>query len=198
MQFFLLGNSQNSWKYEYYKEINHKNYMTYDMFAQEINLNNPDIPLINALLFFMTNEIREKNGLSPLEYSEELEIAAYCHAQLMVQENFFSHTDKSSSTRREPDDRAKLAGISNPYIAENIAYTWFNTGSSYTEVSKLLIDMWMNSKGHRENILSKSALQGGSGVFINNTEIYGVQDFQWFKKIIPQKTKDSLPEEIKN
>lgn len=195
---FALAEGQTTWKYDYYKEINHTNYKTYEMFNQTFDAGKPDIPLMNALLFFMTNEIREKHSLTVIEYSPELETASYHHAERMVKEDFFSHTDKYSAKRREPDDRAKLAGVSNPYIAENIAYSSFSISNSYIQTAEILIDIWMKSKGHRENILSKEALQGGAGVYFKGNEIFGVQNFQWFEKIITKNATDKLPEEIKN
>ncbi len=191
--FFSNIFSQTSWKYEYYKTINHKNYKTYTMFNSKFDFSKPDIPLLNATLLFMTNEIRVEKKLLPLEYAQELEIMAYQHAKRMSDKNFFSHEDNTSKSRKTTSDRANLAGIENPYIAENIAYSSFDEGKSYYEIAKILIDMWMNSKGHRENILSEKALQGACGVFINGDLIYGVQNYQWFYKIVQSSGTDELP-----
>lgn len=215
------------WDYSDYTATDYKNFRSNPLFQQKIDPDNIDYPLANAAIFFMTNEIRVKNGLAPLVFSQELEIAAWHHSKLMVEKNFFSHTNSLISERRDPSSRGKLAGITNPSIAENIAEGFginYRAGSpiyprnvekgefsysangplleshTYLSLAESLLTQWMNSSGHRSNILSKSALQLGCGVyfyrdrsFYNIFKCRGTQNFQWFKPVIAGSRSDNLP-----
>jgi len=217
------------WKYSDYTSTDYKNYRNNTLMQQKIDPDNIDYPLANAAIYFMTNEIRVKNGLSPLEYSQELEIAAWHHSKLMVEKKFFSHTNSLDSIRRDTSARGKLAGITNPSIAENIAegfglnyspgspiyprnvekgeFSYSSNGPllenhTYITLAESLLTQWMNSSGHRSNILSKSALQMGGGVyFYRDRSFYNIfkcratQNFQWFNRITPGTRTDNLPAE---
>lgn len=183
-----------------------------------IDFNSIDYSLLNAAVFFRTNEIRQQNGLGALEYNIALEKAAVIHSDDMVQYNFFSHTNTKNVSRKMPDDRAKLAGITNPYIAENIANNFaiqYKAGSkvqivdggagvfkypnedkpilahTYLSFAVSVVDQWMNSDGHKANILSKDALELGVGttffkdkLFNNIPKFMAVQNFQFFEKSV--------------
>jgi len=227
--FIISSNLIAGWKYSDYSKTDYKNFRSNPLFVQQINPSDIDYPLVNASIFFLTNEIRARNGLATLEYSKELEIAAWTHSRMMVEKNFFSHTDSTDSGRREPSDRAKLAGITNPSIAENIAegfgiaykagvpvypkntekgeFSYSADGPiikphTYISLAEALLEQWMNSPGHRSNILSKSGLQMGCGAyfyrdksFYNMLKCRATQNFQWFNKITAGEKKDSAPEE---
>lgn len=224
----LLTNSLFAgWKYSDYSSTDYKNFRSNPLFNQKIDPDNIDYPLANAAVFFMTNEIRVRNNNAPLEYSEELEIAAWHHSRLMVENKFFSHTNSIDRSRVDPSARGKLAGITNPSVAENIAenfginyragvpiypmntergeFSYTANGPlieqhTYLSLAESLLNQWMNSSGHRSNILSKSALQMGCGVyFYRDPSFYNIfkcratQNFQWFNKIVPGERKDQLP-----
>lgn len=169
------------WSRDNYRSIDHTSFRKAEVFNKQIDHGNIDYPRLNAAIFFLTNEQRAKKKLKPLEYIPELEAAAWHHSKQMAEKNFFSHTNSRDKSRRETDDRAKLAGIMNPYIAENIAWSTEEHGT-YLEVAGMFVTMWMNSQGHKENILSKSGLQMGCGAYYYKGSWYGTQDFQWFAK----------------
>ena len=228
---FMSSPLFSGWKYSDYTATDYKNFRANSLFGEQIDPSAVDYPLLNAAIFFMTNEIRVKNGLAPLEYSRELEIAAWNHSKLMVEKNFFSHRNSMDSARREPADRGRLAGITNPSIAENIAESFgiaykagvpiyprnYERGEfsysadgpvikphTYLSLAESLLEQWMNSPGHRSNILSKSGLQMGCGAyFFRDRSFYNIlkcratQNFQWFSKITPGEIKDPAPEEKK-
>ncbi|WP_238987417.1 CAP domain-containing protein [Roseovarius dicentrarchi] len=93
-----------------------------------------------------TNAIRADAGLTPLSSSAALGRAAAGHARDMAQNGFFSHTGSNGSGI---GDRARAVGYGFCFIAENIA----QGQSSVDEV----MTGWMNSTGHRRNILSEGA-----------------------------------------
>ena len=93
-------------------------------------------------VFDLVNQIREENGLEPFVYNETLAGTARAHSQDMIDRNFFSHTNPDGE---DPFDRMRDNGLSFSMAAENIA-----AGQRTPEE---VVNSWMNSEGHRANIL---------------------------------------------
>lgn len=104
----------------------------------------------------LVNDIRRSNGLSELTLNEELSAVARVKAEDMAKNNYFSHT---SPTYGSPFDMMKSFGISYRAAGENIA-----KGQT---TPQQVVDAWMNSPGHRANILSDSFTQIGMGYTAN-------------------------------
>ena len=114
----------------------------------------------------LMNADRRANGLSDLKVSSAVTAVARSHAQDMAGRNFFSHTNPDGKT---PFDRLKAAGISYSAAGENIAK---NTSVQAAETS------FMNSSGHRANILNSNYTTVGIGVAYDSAgNVYVVQDF---------------------
>jgi uncharacterized protein YkwD len=113
----------------------------------------------NAVLCLLNRE-RTKRGLPRLRSNNRLEVAATKHSRDMVERNFFSHDSPGGST---PGIRVRhtgyLKGARGFSIGENIAY---GTGGYATPES--IVDSWMNSPGHKANILHRSFEEIGIGV----------------------------------
>lgn len=195
--FVIISQGQSLWKIEDYEKWDHLNFRQNQSFNQPFSVSNPDYLLLDAAMFFITNEERSKVGVPPMRYHKFLEVAAYNHSLKMATTGFFSHYNSIDIYRKSTGDRGKLAGITNPHIAENIAYNFPKNGSTYMQVATLLIKQWMNSPGHKENILSKKGRQMGIGTYYIDNKIYGTQAFQWFDDIIenPSGGTDHLPKQ---
>ena len=102
-------------------------------------------------VFELINKQRVQNGLSPLKDNSELQRVARIKAQDMVNNNYFSHT---SPTYGSPFDMMKSFKISYNTAGENIAGNSSNSDA---------VTAWMNSPGHRANILNSSFNQTGIG-----------------------------------
>lgn len=100
----------------------------------------------------LVNEIRAKNGLNPLTEDWELSRVARYKSQDMKNNNYFSHT---SPTYGSPFNMMKSFGISYKTAAENIA-----KGQATPQA---VVNAWMNSAGHRANILNSSYTKIGVG-----------------------------------
>lgn len=100
----------------------------------------------------LVNIERSKNGLSPLTHDWELSRVARYKSQDMKDKNYFSHT---SPTYGSPFDMIKSFGISYRSAGENIA-----KGQT---TPQMVVNSWMNSQGHRANILNKSYTHIGVG-----------------------------------
>lgn len=108
--------------------------------------------------FEVTNELRSRNGLAPLEWDPELCIIARRHSRNMSDLDFFSHQTPEGLRLR---DRARLAGIRYRVIAENIAY---NQG--FEDPGAFAVERWTVSPGHRANLLSTEFQSSAVGTFV--------------------------------
>jgi uncharacterized protein YkwD len=102
----------------------------------------------------LTNIERSKLSLSPLTFNTQLLNAAATHSQNMAVQDFFSHTGKDGSSL---GSRISATGYQFSAAAENIA-----AGSSTPEQ---VVSSWMNSSGHRANILNPNLKEIGIGYY---------------------------------
>ena len=191
-----ISTNNSCWKKQSYEKYNHVNFSKLEEINQTINLDKIDYPLLHATIFFLTNKERAKRKKEIISWNKNLEIAAFNHSKMMAELNFFSHSSKIKK-RKEPEDRAKIAGITNPFIAENIAKTPLYPQDTYLSLSKKIVTQWMNSPGHKSNILSKEAIELGVGVFIIKESevnyVYATQNFQWYYLTKITISEDSSP-----
>lgn len=103
-------------------------------------------------VFNLINQQRSSNGLASLKIDEELQRVARIKAQDMVNNNYFAH---ESPTYGTPFQMMSSFKISYKSAGENIAGNSSNTGA---------VNAWMNSSGHRANILNSSFNYTGIGV----------------------------------
>ena len=103
-------------------------------------------------VFNLINKQRTNNGLTALKVDEELQRVARIKAEDMVTNNYFSH---QSPTYGSPFDMLNSFKISYRMAGENIAANSSNSGA---------VNSWMNSSGHKANILSSSFNYTGVGV----------------------------------
>lgn len=100
----------------------------------------------------LVNDIRVKNGLNTLKTDWELSRVARYKSQDMKDNNYFSHT---SPVYGSPYNMIKNFGISYKSAAENIA--------KGQKSPQDVVNAWMNSSGHRANILNSSYTKIGVG-----------------------------------
>jgi uncharacterized protein YkwD len=111
----------------------------------------------------LVNAERGKVGCRPVNVDQRLVMAAQLHSDDMSANNYFSHTSLDGRTF---DQRIKAAGYPNP-AAENIA-----KGQRSAEQ---VMSAWMNSSGHRANILNCGLATIGVG--LDTDGWYWTQDF---------------------
>ena len=104
----------------------------------------------------LVNEQRAKNGLKALSADWELGRVARIKSQDMKDNNYFSH---NSPVYGSPFDMIKNFGISYRSAGENIARG--------QKTPQAVVDAWMNSSGHRANILNSSYTTIGVGYVKN-------------------------------
>lgn len=117
-------------------------------------------------VFDLINKQRTNNGLDALKNDSEIQRVARIKAQDMVYNNYFSHT---SPTYGSPFDMLKSFKISYKTAGENIAGNPSNSSA---------VTAWMNSSGHKANILNSNFNYTGIGVV--NSPKYGKMYVQLF------------------
>ncbi|MGZ0050721.1 CAP domain-containing protein [Brevibacillus gelatini] len=116
--------------------------------------------------FDLLNVARLRAKLPVLTWDEQVAAVARAHSNDMAQHNYFSH---HSPTTGSPFDRLKKAGIRYSYAGENIAYG---------QLDGIEVHMgWMNSSGHRQNLLNPNYRQLGVGVVIKDGQPFYTQNF---------------------
>lgn len=114
----------------------------------------PDFEAAEAELLTLLNAERAKVGLPPLEYNPQLACAARAHAVDIAQRKFFDHVNPDGENFTE---RITKAGYTWNRSAENL-------GMGYPTAA-MQINGWMNSPGHRENVLASNVNEAGPGVY---------------------------------
>jgi uncharacterized protein YkwD len=139
--------------------------------------------LLDAAVFHETNRRREQNGLPPLAYNGKARQMARIQSRAMAKDRFVEHTNPDPQQRND-SDRARTVGLHPRFLGENVASTFglrYQSGMgffvreergrkiyslqpngapipphSYVSFAEALLDEWMQSTAHRQNILHKS------------------------------------------
>lgn len=124
---------------------------TTDAFAARVS---DEVKEIKRQIRGCTNRRRINHGIAPLKPAEPLERAAGLHADGMRRQGFFDHIDKQG---RDAGDRVGLFAPKSRYtpIGENIAAGY--------EGGKVVCRAWMDSPGHRANMLDPTYTVIGVG-----------------------------------
>lgn len=112
----------------------------------------------------LTNQERRKNGLPDLKWDPSLSKMAQVKANDMEQNNYFSH---DSPTHGSPFDQMEKMDIDYSAAGENIAVG--------QDSPQQVVNDWMNSEGHRKNILNPEYTHIGIG-FTDNEDFWA-QEF---------------------
>ena len=116
----------------------------------------------------LVNAERAKHGLKPLSWDNALANVARAHSQDMANRGFFSHNNPDGKT---PFNRIQAAGISYRSAGENIA--------AGQKTPQEVVNAWMNSEGHRANILNNNYTKLGVGYVSSSSgyKTYWTQNF---------------------
>ncbi|MCA1565906.1 MAG: CAP domain-containing protein [Acidobacteria bacterium] len=150
---------------------------------------------IERAILELVNENRRQEGrgnLKNLDWDDLLTRTARNHSDDMLARRFFDHVNPDGLA---PADRIALAhrqlvGLT----GENI---WMQSGYALSEARKtaeLIVREWMESPGHRENILRPDYTHLGVGVSIKGDEVRATQNFALVRALIDQ----PMPLEVKS
>ncbi len=108
----------------------------------------------------LLNAERQRHGLRALRLNSRLSRAARGHSQDMARNNYFDHNSRNGSSFVDRIRRTGyLTGASRWKVAENIAW-----GTRWLAAPRAIMKAWMDSPGHRANILDGSYREIGIGV----------------------------------
>jgi uncharacterized protein YkwD len=109
-----------------------------------------------------TNERRGEHGYSKLSYDPHLAVIAGQHSRSMASENFFAHKSPDGA---EMSERYREYNYAGQQAGENIAKEYAVVTDDAHSIANKIVDGWMDSLGHRENILTGEFVKEGIGVF---------------------------------
>ena len=163
--------------------------------TNSVSLSSPslDSAALEKRIHALINQQRNSNGLSSLSFDPSLAAIARGHSQDMAKNNYFSHVNLQGLS---PSDRGNQQGYTcrkdyGSYytygIAENIFETshWttyngirVNDFEPLEDIAQKTITGWMNSEGHRKNILTSTYDRQGIGVGIASDDtVYITENF---------------------
>jgi uncharacterized protein YkwD len=122
-----------------------------------------NVDAVSVVTVCLVNRERTSRGLKPLALQGQLSDASLGFSALMVREQFFSHVAPDGTDMVDRLSRAGYIrdGLSGWNVGENIGW---GTGSYATPAE--MVKAWMDSPGHRENILNKEFREIGIGVIL--------------------------------
>jgi len=131
--------------------------------SAEERVRNPSPPVgtsaseIEEAVFRSVNQARAEKGLPPLQESPQLQQIARHHSEDMATRHFFGHLNPDG---QDVVDRLRAQGVKDFTAAgENI----FN-GKKVTDPAQATVREWLNSPGHRKNLLNPRYTAGGVGI----------------------------------
>lgn len=127
---------------------------------------------IEQAIFQRVNKERAAAGLPALSYNTTMEYYARIKSKDMGDKGYFDHKDPQG---RLITEQMKADGVSYNAWGENIAYIQGVSGNS--TLATQFMDNWMNSPGHRANILSSNFSSIGVGVYKIGNTYYATQEF---------------------
>jgi hypothetical protein len=120
----------------------------------------PDIAKVEAAIVEMTNTLRRQHKVGEVKPDPKLEAAARSYARFLADTPIFSHT----ADGRQPSDRAKSAGYEPCFVSENLSSNLDTRGFETSQLAREAVEGWMNSPGHRKNLLADHVVDIGVGV----------------------------------
>ena len=139
------------------------------------NVTNADTNFMAAVetaIYNKVNEERAKAGVPALTYNTVMQKYARIKSQDMGDKKYFSHEDLNGNLITT---QMKKDGVSYKAWGENIAYIGGNVSAD--TLAQQFMTNWMNSSGHRENILSTKFSSIGVGVYKIGNKVYATQEF---------------------
>ena len=127
---------------------------------------------VEQAIYQKVNAERAKAGVPQLSYNSTMEKYARIKSQDMGDKNYFSHEDLNGNLITV---KMKADGVSYKSWGENIAY--IGGVSDANALAEQFMKNWMNSSGHRANILSTNFESIGIGVYKAGNRVYATQEF---------------------
>lgn len=122
---------------------------------------------------FLTNQQRVWHQLAPLESADDLAAVARGHSRDMLARNYFDHRTPEGIG---PHERIGRQGLRYELSSENLFKMKDGTADA-AELASIMVAGWMDTKGHRRNILDPALRYLGVGVAISQRVVIATQLF---------------------
>lgn len=120
----------------------------------------PQLAEASRLIVTRTNGLRSEHGLGAVKPNAALASAAQQFAGYMASSDRYGH----EADGRAPAQRAQALGYDYCLVTENIAFQYSSAGFATGELAQRFVDGWIDSPGHRENMLDPQATDTGVAV----------------------------------
>lgn len=128
--------------------------------GSDLTPSDENLAAVSAATVCLVNAERTSRGLPALRQDAQLNMASLEFSVRMVSERFFAHVSPDGGTLKDRLTRAGyLSGVDVWAIGENIAW-----GESFLARPVKIVEAWMASQGHRDNILSDRFGEIGIGI----------------------------------
>lgn len=115
----------------------------------------PDLDAVESQVVEGTNRFRASQGLGAVAPNSRLEQAARAYANHLADGGTFSHESGGTT----PEIRVRRAGYRECVVAENLARRYDTAGYTTRDLAQKLVQGWIDSPGHRRNMLEADALE---------------------------------------
>lgn len=123
-----------------------------------------------------TNRCRRDHGIDILSYSDHLSAIALRHSRDMAARDYFDHDSPEGASAA---DRYRRFGHDDRSVGENIAFREVVPTAGAMSVAEGVVEGWMDSPGHRENILRERFEAEGIGAFCDpDGTVFVTQNFR--------------------
>lgn len=120
----------------------------------------PEYAQVETIVVEMTNTFRRENKLGQVKINPKLSAAARKYAALLAKLNEFSHTAGGTNA----GDRIKASGYDFCSYGENLAMAADSRGFASRPLASSAVTGWINSPGHRANMLEPNVTEIGVGM----------------------------------
>lgn len=120
----------------------------------------PDITVVEQHIIELTNEFRATHKRGAVRSNPVLDRAAEAYAAFLAKSGDFSHT----ADGRKPAERVESAGYRFCQVSENLASALDSRGFKSNALALQMVEGWINSPGHRKNLLAPDVKEIGIAV----------------------------------
>lgn len=120
----------------------------------------PDVPAVERQIVELTNSFRAQNNLGSVTPNAALAAVARAYAAYIAKNGKLSHT----ADGREAGERISSGGYQWCEVSENLASFLDSRGFTSIDLAKSSVEGWINSPGHRKNLVAQHVTEIGVGV----------------------------------
>jgi hypothetical protein len=138
----------------------------------------PDVTSVETAIVDMTNAFRADNKLAAVKPNPALTAIARAYAKFLAKSGTFSHT----ADGRGAGDRITAGNYDWCQIGENLALNSDSRGFKSRDLAKKAVEGWINSPGHRANMVAESVTETGVGVIASKDKVPKYLSVQLFAR----------------